>query len=305
MNTTALQHPPRELVAAPDLPDIFAPRRSLRGFAGLWRKHPTMVIASAVLLLLVLIAICAPLLTSIDPNALSPARRSRAPSAEHWFGTDKLGRDIYARIIYGARVSLIVGFTVALLATVAGTLLGLVAGFIRWADSLVMRVMDGLMAIPSILLAIALVAVTQGGMANVIIALTIAEFPRVCRLVRSVVLSIRELPFIDGAVTSGNSTARIVFRHVLPNTVSALTVQATYICASAMVLEAILSFIGAGVPTTIPTWGNIMADGRSLWQVKPHMVFFPAVFLSITVLAVNLLGDGLRDALDPRLAKGL
>jgi peptide/nickel transport system permease protein len=293
------------LVAAPELPDVFPERRPLAGLRGLWRRHPASVAAGAVLLLLLVVAVFAPWIATADPNALSPAQRARVPSAEHWFGTDRLGRDIYSRIVYGARVSLVVGFCVALLATLAGTLLGLLAGFVRWADSLVMRVMDGLMAIPSILLAIALMAVTQGGLANVILALTIAEFPRVCRLVRSVVLSIREQPFIDGAVMSGNRSGRIVFRHVLPNTVSALTVQATYICASAMVLEAILSFIGAGVPTTIPSWGNIMADGRALWQVKPHMVFIPAVFLSVTVLAVNLLGDGLRDALDPRLVKRL
>ncbi len=291
-------------VVAPDLLDIFPPRRPSVGLLGFARRHPTMVAAGGVLLLLLLAAVFAPWLTSVDPSAISPANRGKVPSTEHWFGTDRFGRDIYTRIVYGARVSLIVGFSVALLATVVGVFCGLIAGFVRWADSIVMRVMDGLMAIPSILLAIALVAVTQGGMANVILALTIAEFPRVCRMVRSVVLSIREQAFIDGAITSGNTTPRIVFRHVLPNTVSALTVQATYICASAMVLEAILSFIGAGIPTSIPSWGNIMADGRSFWQVKPHMIFFPAVFLSIAVLAVNLLGDGLRDALDPRMSKG-
>ena len=166
-----------------------------------------------------------------------------------------------------------------------------------------MRVMDGLMSIPPILLAVALMALTRGSVGNVITAITIAEIPRVSRLVRGVVLSIRELPFVDAAVAAGTRTPAIILRHILPNTLAPMTVQATYICAGAMIIEAILSFIGAGTPPTIPSWGNIMAEGRALWQVKPFIIFFPALFLSVTVLAVNLLGDGLRDALDPRMAK--
>jgi peptide/nickel transport system permease protein len=165
--------------------------------------------------------------------------------------------------------------------------------------------MDGLMSIPPILLAVALMALTRGSVGNVIIAITIAEIPRVSRLVRSVVLSLREQPYVDAAVVAGTRAPTILLRHILPNTLAPMTVQATYIFASAMIVEAILSFIGAGTPPTIPSWGNIMAEGRALWQVKPFIVFFPAAFLSVTVLAVNLLGDGLRDALDPRLAKGL
>jgi peptide/nickel transport system permease protein len=168
-----------------------------------------------------------------------------------------------------------------------------------------MRVMDGMMSIPPILLAIALMALTRGSVGNVILAITIAEIPRVARLVRGVVLSLREQPYVEAAVANGARVPRIIFRHILPNTFAPMSVQATYICASAMIVEAILSFIGAGVPPTVPSWGNIMAEGRALWQVKPFIVFFPAVFLSVTVLAVNLLGDGMRDALDPRLAKGL
>jgi peptide/nickel transport system permease protein len=206
-------------------------------------------------------------------------------------------------VVYGARVSLIVGFSVALLASVIGLLIGLISGMVRWADGVIMRVMDGLMSIPPILVAIALMALTRGSIQNVIIAITIAEIPRVSRLVRGVVLSLREQPYVDGAVASGSRGPAIILRHILPNTLPAITVQATYICASAMIVEAILSFIGAGVPPQTPSWGNIMAEGRALWQVKPHIVFFPAVFLSVTVLAVNLLGDGLRDALDPRMAK--
>jgi peptide/nickel transport system permease protein len=184
-------------------------------------------------------------------------------------------------------------------------LIGVVSGFVRWLDSVIMRIMDGLMSIPGILLAIALMALTRGSVSNVIIAITIPQVPQVARLIRSVVLSLREQPYVEAAVASGTRLPKIIFRHILPNTMAPLTVQATYICASAMITEAILSFIGAGTPPTIPSWGNIMAEGRALWQVKPYIVFFPAAFLSLTVLAVNLMGDGLRDALDPRLAKRL
>jgi peptide/nickel transport system permease protein len=248
-------------------------------------------------------ALLAPLLGTVDPTALAPARRTRAPSPDYWFGTDMLGRDIYSRVVYGARVSLLVGFSVALLSSVIGLTIGLVSGFLRWADGVIMRVMDGLMSIPPILLAVALMALTRGSVGNVIMAITIAEIPRVSRLVRGVVLSLRDLPFVDAAIAAGTRTPTIILRHILPNTLAPMTVQATYICASAMIIEAILSFIGAGTPPTIPSWGNIMAEGRALWQVKPFIIFFPALFLSVTVLAVNLLGDGLRDALDPRMAK--
>jgi peptide/nickel transport system permease protein len=254
---------------------------------------------------MVLIAILAPYLFTVDPTTLNTSRRTRAPSADFWFGTDMLGRDIYSRVIYGARVSLTVGFSVAFLASVVGLAIGLVSGMIRWADSVIMRIMDGLMSIPPILLAVALMALTRGSIGNVILAITIAEIPRVSRLVRGVVLSLREQPYVDAATAAGTRTPMIILRHILPNTLAPMTVQATYICASAMIIEAILSFIGAGVPPITPSWGNIMAEGRSLWQVKPFIVFFPAVFLSATVLAVNLVGDGLRDALDPRLAKAL
>jgi peptide/nickel transport system permease protein len=237
-----------------------------------------------------------------DPMSLAPPRRTRPPSAQFWFGTDMLGRDIYSRVIYGARVSLTVGFCVAILASVAGLVIGLASGFVRWADGLIMRMMDGLMSIPPILLAVALMALTRASVGNVVMAITIAEIPRVSRLVRGVVLSLREQLYVEAAVAAGTRTPMIILRHILPNTLAPMTVQATYICASAMIVEAILSFIGAGTPPTTPSWGNIMAEGRALWQVKPFIVFFPAAFLSITVLAVNLLGDGLRDALDPRLA---
>jgi peptide/nickel transport system permease protein len=293
------------IVAAPEMPDILPAVKPRKGVLGFIRRNPMITAGGFLLLLMVMLAIFAPLLWTVDPTALAPARRTRAPSALYWFGTDMLGRDIYSRVVYGARVSLIVGFSVAFLASGIGLLIGLVSGMVRWADGVIMRIMDGLMSIPPILVAIALMALTRGSVQNVVIAITIAEIPRVTRLVRGVVLSLREQPYVEGAVASGSGAAAIIFRHILPNTLPALTVQATYICASAMIVEAILSFIGAGVPPQTPSWGNIMAEGRALWQVKPHIVFFPAVFLSFTVLAVNLLGDGLRDALDPRMAKRL
>ncbi|MBV8913319.1 MAG: ABC transporter permease [Acetobacteraceae bacterium] len=264
-----------------------------------------MAIGGAILVLILLIAVFAPFLGTVDPTALAPAKRLRFPSETYWFGTDMLGRDVYSRVLFGARVSLIVGFSVAALSSVLGMVIGLISGFVRWADSIIMRIMDGLMSIPPILLAIALMALTRGSVGNVITAITIAEIPRVSRLVRGVVLSLREQPYVEAAIASGTRMPLIIWRHIVPNTLAPITVQATYICASAMITEAILSFIGAGTPPIIPSWGNIMAEGRALWQVKPYIVFFPAVFLSITVLAVNLLGDGLRDALDPRMAKRL
>jgi peptide/nickel transport system permease protein len=287
------------------MPELFPALTPWRGIAGFLHRHPTVAVGGGLLILMLLMAVLAPYLGTADPTALAPARRTRVPSAEHWFGTDMLGRDLYSRVVYGARVSLTVGFSVAILASVVGLAIGLFSGFVRWADAILMRVMDGVMSIPPILLAVALMALTRGSIGNVIVAITTAEIPRVARLVRSVVLSLREQPYVDAAVAAGSRTPMIILRHILPNTLAPMTVQATYICASAMIVEAILSFIGAGIPPIVPSWGNIMAEGRALWQVKPFIVFFPAAFLSVTVLAVNLLGDGLRDALDPRMAKGL
>jgi peptide/nickel transport system permease protein len=296
---------PRDVAAAAAHRPWAPPVKPRKGFIGFVRRNPTIAIGGGLLLLMLLIAVFAPLLWTVDPTALAPARRTREPSAQYWFGSDMLGRDVYSRVLYGARVSLLVGFSVAFCASIVGLAIGMISGYIRWADSIIMRIMDGMMSIPPILLAIALMALTRGSVQNVILAITVAEIPRVSRLVRGVVLSLREQPYVDAAVAAGTRTPRIIIRHILPNTLAPITVQATYICAAAMITEAILSFIGAGTPPIIPSWGNIMAEGRALWQVKPYIVFFPAVFLSITVLAVNLLGDGLRDALDPRMAKRL
>ena len=290
---------------APELPDILPPRRARRGFAGFVYRNPNIAIGGGILILMLLAAILAPFLGTTDPTAIATYRRTRIPSAANWLGTDMLGRDIYSRILYGARVSLAVGFLVALFASIIGLTIGLISGMIRWADGIIMRIMDGMMSIPPILLAVALMALTRGSLQNVVLAITVAEIPRVARLVRGVVLSLREQPYVDAAVASGTTTPMIILRHILPNTLAPMSVQATYICASAMIAEAILSFIGAGIPPITPSWGNIMAEGRSLWQVKIFIVLFPAAFLSVTVLAVNLLGDGLRDALDPRMAKRL
>ena len=294
---------PPGLVIAPELPDILPPQRPARGLWGFVRKNPAMTVGISILIIMLLLAIAAPLLWTTDPTAIATSRRNRLPGEQYWFGSDQLGRDIYSRVIYGARVSLIVGFSVAMLASIAGLAVGLVSGMVRWADGIIMRVIDGMMSIPPILLAIALMALTRGSVQNVIIAITVAEIPRVARLVRGVVLTLREQPYVEAAIASGTRTPRLILRHILPNTLAPMVVQATYICASAMIVEAILSFIGAGIPPSVPSWGNIMAEGRALWQVRPHIILFPAIFLSLTVLAVNLVGDGLRDALDPRMAK--
>jgi peptide/nickel transport system permease protein len=280
-------------------------------------RHPGVLFGGAVLLLMLAIALLAPLLGTVNPAAIDPPHRNQllgsgwivadAGGGEvartAWMGTDSLGRDLYSRVIYGARVSLIVGLTVAVLSIAVGLVIGLIAGYTRWVDAIVMRVMDGLMAIPAILLAIALVSLWGGGLLTVIIAIAIPEIPRVVRLVRSIVLQVREEPYVEAAVAVGTPVPLILIRHVLPNTIAPLIVQGTYVCASAILLEAILSFLGAGIPPEIPTWGNIMAEGRVLFQVYPHNILFPGIFLALSVLAVNVLGDGLRDTLDPRMAQ--
>ena len=273
---------------------------------GRWlRKHPTLVLGAVLLVVMALIALFAPLLASHDPGDIDPLARLQGASAEHRFGTDALGRDVYSRAVWGARVSLIVGITVAALSTAIGVVLGLVAGFVRPLAGIVMRVMDGLMAIPGILLAIAAMAVTRASLVTVIVAITIPEVPRVVRLVRSLALTLREQLYVEAARAVGTRLPAILWRHVLPNMMAPLIVQATFVAASAVLIEAALSFLGVGVPGQTPSWGNMMAEGRNYVAVAFHIIFFPGILLALTVLAINLLGDGLRDALDPRLARQL
>jgi peptide/nickel transport system permease protein len=277
------------------------------GRADAWRltrRHPGLVIGASILGLLTTVAVLAPLLPG-DPIRIDPNLRLQAPSAEFWFGTDHLGRDVFARTVHGARVSLLVGLAVALVSTLLGLAIGLAVAFSRWTDMLVMRLMDGLMAIPAILLAIALSALTRVGVVMVIAAIIVTEVPRVVRLVRAVVLSVRERVYIEAAIASGTRVPMILVRHILPATLPPLIVQATYICAAAILIEAALSFLGAGAPPETPTWGNMIASSRLYLGRAPWTVFAPGVALALAVLAVNLLGDGLRDQLDPRLARRL
>jgi len=263
-------------------------------------RNPTLTLGLGVLVLIAAAGVLAPLWWTGDPQALRPAERLRAPSAEWWFGSDQFGRDIYTRTLYGTRVSFTVGTSVALLSLAIGTALGLVIGFYRRLDATMMRVMDGLMAIPAILLALALMALMRGSVRNVIIALVVPQIPVVVRLVRSSVLSLREAVMVEGARALGVRTPRILLRYLLPALVAPLIVQGTYICASAMLVEAYLSFLGAGTPPSIPSWGNIMAEGRAYVQLAFWIILFPGLFLAVTVLAVNLVGDGLRDLLKVR-----
>jgi peptide/nickel transport system permease protein len=291
-----------------------APRPTLRSRLV---RDGGIIFGAIILLLMAVIGLAAPLLGTKSPSEINPSFRNRVPGIEqtirnddgttrtftYRMGTDSLGRDIYSRVVYGARVSLIIGITVAAISIAIGLFIGLIAGYMRWVDAVVMRLMDGLMAIPAILLAIALVSLFRAGLLSVIVAIIVPEIPRVVRLVRSIVLSVREEPYVEAAIMAGTRTPLLLVRHVLPNTIPALIVQGTFICANAILIEAILSFLGIGIPPETPTWGNIMAEGRGLFRLYPHNIFFPGICLALTVLAVNVLGDGLRDRLDPKLAR--
>ncbi len=279
-------------------------------------RNPVVAIGGAVLMLMTLIGLFAPMLGTLDPTAINPSTRNRVPGFErtiraddgsttqfkHRMGTDSLGRDVYSRVVYGARVSLLIAVSVASVSIAIGLVIGLVAGYVRPLDGIIMRFMDGLMAIPGILLAIAVVSLFRSGLTAVIIAIIVPEIPRVVRVVRSIVLSVREEPYVEAAIMAGTRLPKLMVRHILPNTIAPLIVQGTFIAASAILVEAILSFLGIGIPPEIPTWGNIMAEGRNLFRVFPHNILYPGIFLGITVLAVNMLGDGLRDTLDPKMA---
>ena len=281
------------------------------------RRNTSVRIGAFFLGLLVIIALLAPWLGTVDPSLFDPSSRDLLPGKageittlegeqlKHTFlmGSDSFGRDIYSRVIYGTQVSLIVGLFTAVVAMAFGILLGLCAGFLRWLDGPLMRVMDGVMAIPAILITISLVAMWRGSLATAVVAIAIPEIPRVTRLVRALVLTIRKEPYVEAAISLGTPTWRIMARHILPNCVAPLVVQGTFICASGILTEAILSFLGVGLPPDIPTWGNVMAEGRAQFNEYPHNIFFPGIFLALTVLSVNILGDGLRDTLDPKMAK--
>jgi len=284
---------------------------------GIVMRNPSVIIGATIVVFLALVGALAPFLGTISPSEINPVYRNKKPGAErmirtddgkevafvHRFGTDTLGRDVYSRVVYGARVSLIIGITVATLSVAVGLTIGLIAGYIRWLDGFIMRIMDGLMAIPAILLAMGVVSLSRAGLVAVVIAIVIPDIPRVVRLVRSIVLSIREEPYVEAAITVGTRTPTLLVRHVLPNTIAPLIVQGTFICGSAILIEAVLSFLGIGIPPETPTWGNIMAEGRSLFRIYPHNIFYPGICLAFAVLAINMLGDGLRDTLDPRFAK--
>ncbi len=280
-------------------------------------RNPSVIFGGVILLIMVAIALLAPVLGTVDPTRIDPASRNKKPGTEITYrldngeqakrvvlmGTDSLGRDVYSRVIYGTRVSLMVGVSVAIFAVTLGLVIGLVSGYIRWLDGIVMRIMDGLMAIPGILLAIALVSIWRTGLLTVIFAIVIPDVPRVVRLVRSIVLTVREEPYVEGAISVGTPTWKVMFRHILPNTIAPLIVQATFTAAAAIITEAILSFLGIGIPPETPSWGNIMAEGRTLFRVFPHNILYPGIFLALTVLAINIMGDGLRDTLDPKMSK--
>jgi peptide/nickel transport system permease protein len=307
-------------MAAPSYETLSVEAATVRSQASAWQRvvrNTSVRIGAAVLSLLVLVAVAAPWLGTVDPSLFDPASRDLTPgkmgeitnldgeTRPHRFlmGSDSFGRDVYSRVVYGTRVSLLVGVATAVVALAFGIAFGLVAGFVRRLDGPLMRVMDGLMAIPAILIAIALVAMWKGTLLTVVVAIAIPEIPRVTRLVRSLVLSIREEPYVEAAISLGTPSWLIMLRHVLPNTVAPLIVQGTFICAAGILTEAILSFLGVGLPPDIPTWGNVMAEGRAQFNDYPHNIFFPGLLLAVTVLAVNILGDGLRDTLDPKMAK--
>jgi len=305
---------PEEIVDSASISAASTKRKSL------WRlaiRNPGVIIGGTILMIMLVIAALAPVLGTVDPTRIDPAGRNKKPGTEITYrlddgttakrvaimGTDSLGRDVYSRVIYGTRVSLAVGVAVAIIAVVIGTVIGLISGYVRWLDGIIMRIMDGLMAIPGILLAIALVSIWRAGLITVIFAIVVPDVPRVVRLVRSVVLTVREEPYVEGAISVGTPTWILMFRHILPNTVAPLIVQGTFLAAAAILVEAALSFLGIGIPPEIPSWGNIMAEGRTLFRVFPHNIFFPGIFLALTVLAINIMGDGLRDTLDPKMSK--
>jgi peptide/nickel transport system permease protein len=278
------------------VPNFQRTRAALKG-------NGLLLAAILFLLFVTLAAVLAPLLTRADPIFINAVNRLKPPSADLWFGADTMGRDVFARVVYGARTSLTVGLAAAFCSLVLGLLLGLVAGYFPLIDGILMRIMDGIMSIPSIVLAVALVAITGANLGTVLLAIVLPEFPRVVRLVRGVILGLRNEAYVEAAVSLATPTWRILLRHMLPNTLAPLIVQGSFILASAILTEAVMSFLGVGLPPEVPSWGNVIAEGRTYFQIRPGLIFFPGVFLALTVLAINLIGDALRDALDPKLVR--
>ncbi|WP_078593952.1 ABC transporter permease [Evansella clarkii] len=276
-------------------------RRNL--FIRRFLSNKMAVIGSIILTFLGLTAILAPVLTSFTPYEMVAANRLQPPSAEHWFGTDNFGRDIFSRVLYGSQVSLAVGLSVALATSIIGMVVGLLAAYYRLLDHILMRICDGLMAFPAILLAIAIVAVLGPHPVNVVIALTVVKSPEVARVVRSAALVIKEQTYIEALKAQGASAMRIIFMHITPNTVSPLIIQVTYVFAIAIIIEAALSFLGAGIPAPHPSWGNILYDGKTVIFSAWWMTIFPGICIILAVLGLNLFGDGLRDLLDPHTNK--
>jgi peptide/nickel transport system permease protein len=291
-------------------PSIVLPRVETRAPTAIARRGrprllPHITVGGLLLLVVLVVGAAAPLLTGFDPQAVAPEQRLLPPSGMHLAGTDNFGRDLFSRTVFGARVSLLVGGLVAILATSVGTVLGLIAGYYLRVDRVLMRVMDSLMAFPAVVLAVAIMAAVGPQVSNVVIALTVVYMPRIVRLVRSVVLVVREMQYIEAARSVGLQDLRILARHVLPNCLSVLTVQSTFIFAEAVLAEAALSFLGVGTPPYIPSWGIILGEARTYIRDAPWMMLLPGAALSITVLGLNLVGDGLRDLLDPRQRKTL
>lgn len=263
----------------------------------------SLVIGFVIIASLVLIALFGPYLIAHEPNAMDVVNRLKSPSAEHWLGTDNLGRDLLSRIIHGARISMSVGFSVALISSVLGLIVGIYASYYKWLDHLLMRIADGIMAFPGLLLALALMAALGAQVSNVVIAVSIVATPYIARVVRSEALALKEQTFIEATRALGASNARIMWLHIAPNTLSSLIVQATFIFAEAIIIEAALSFLGAGVPAPGPSWGNILSDGKTYIYKAWWMTFFPGVTITLSIIGLNLFGDGLRDLLDPHSSR--